>query len=138
MAGLKPLAPLTGDEEHGLPYPPVITSSRQKGQKKTRARWRSLIVLAVVFYILATLVGLKLELYQADRQLLELQQRKEQLLAEHQQLLQDKEKLNSPAYIERRAREALGLIKPGEKILTPAKPGQVLPLQLKGIDEIGD
>jgi len=33
------------------------------------------------------------------------------------------EQLNSEAYIEREAREKLGLVKPGEKIILEARPG---------------
>ena len=133
VAELKPLP-----EEGVLPHPVITPSPKKARRPKKSIRWRSLIVLAVVFHILATMIGLKLELHRADQRLAELQQQKEQLLAEHRQLLQKKEKLHDPVYIERRARESLGLIKPGEKILTLAKPGEVLPLELEGIDEIGD
>lgn len=135
----KPLRSVTAHEEAELPKtPPVIHVKKKPKKNRLFSRLRTLLLLAVVMYILGVFGGLKLELYRADNQIFELQQRKEQLLAEHEQLLKEKEKLNNPAYIERRARESLGLIKPGEKILTPAKPGQVLSLKLEGIDEIGD
>lgn len=135
----KPLGPVTAHDETELPKSlPVIHVKKKPRQPQFFSRLRTLLLLAVVIYILGIFGGLKLELYRADNQILELQQRKEQLLAEHEQLLKEKEKLNNPAYIERRARESLGLIKPGEKVLTPAKPGQVLSLKLEGIDEIGD
>lgn len=135
----KPLELVTAPGETELPKsPPIIHVKKKPQKKKFFSRLPTLLLLAAVIYILGIFGGLKLELYRADNQISELQQRKEQLLAEHEQLLKEKEKLNNPVYIERRARESLGLIKPGEKVLTPAKPGQVLSLKLEGIDEIGD
>jgi cell division protein FtsB len=119
------------------PEKPVITQPKKK-RKRTKFRWRPLLLFLVGIYALVAFVGLKWELKEADAQIMALEEKKASLLAEQQQLLEEKEKLNNPVYIERRAREALGLIKPGEKILVPAEPGQVLSLKLEGIDEIGD
>lgn len=121
----------------------VRTSRRtQSNTKKHRVKFPfrlpTLLILLVAGYVLVAYGGLKLELHRADTQILALEQERELLLEEHQRLLDQKERLNDPIYIERRAREALGFIKPGEKVLVTAKPGEVMSLKLEGIDEIGD
>lgn len=119
------------------PEEPLVTQPKKK-KKRIKFRWRPLLLLVVVVYVLAAFGGLKAELNEADSQIMALKAKKASLLAEQQRLIEEKERLNNPVYIERRARETLGLIKPGEKVLIPAEPGQVLSLKLEGIDEIGD
>ncbi|NLC76254.1 MAG: septum formation initiator family protein [Clostridia bacterium] len=119
------------------PEKPTVTRPH-KQKKAFKLRWRPLLIVIAVLYVLASFGGLQLEMRKADAQITALEERKAALLAEQQQLLEEKDKLNNPVFIERRAREALGLIKPGEKVLVPAEPGKVLALKLEGIDEIGD
>lgn len=124
------------------PPPKVSTIRSQSLPKKKRSkpflRFPLLIVFAMIVYFLVGLSGLKMELYKADVQILALEQEREILLEKQQALISQKEKLDSLTYVERRAREALGLIRPGEKILIPAEQGEVMSLKLEGIDEIGD
>ncbi len=45
------------------------------------------------------------------------------------QLLEEIELAQDPIFIEKLARERLGLVKPGERVVMPAKPGYVMPLK---------
>ncbi len=115
----------------------------RKKQRKKQApsffkRLRPLILLAVVVYILLSFGGLQVKMNQVNGQISALEAEKEELLEAQQKLLREKERLDDPIYIERRAREALGFIKPGEKILLPAEPGEAMPLKLDGIEDIRD
>jgi len=67
-----------------------------------------------------------IQLYKTDLSIeerkAELTQKKNILIAENDKLLQDIEKLNTPAYIEQLAREKLGLVKKGEILIAPKEP----------------
>lgn len=56
-----------------------------------------------------------------ERQLTELSQQKETLLAEQKVLETEIERLNTPSYIEQLAREQLGLVRQGEIMIAPKK-----------------
>lgn len=121
-----------------LEKPRVSQPQTKRKRAKRPFPWGYLLLSIILIYFVMAFGGMKWELYRADAQILALEEEKERLLAEQAELLQGKERLNNPVFIERRAREALGLIKPGEKILLPAEPGEVIDLKLEGIDEIGD
>ncbi len=53
-------------------------------------------------------------LYHLGRQVAELEHRRDVLLAENRRLRQELRRLQDPAYVERLAREQLGLVRPGE------------------------
>lgn len=55
-----------------------------------------------------------LRLYHLSRQLAELEHQREALLAENRRLREEIRRLHDPAYVERLAREELGLVRPGE------------------------
>ncbi|MGI6551962.1 MAG: septum formation initiator family protein [Bacillota bacterium] len=115
-------------------------NNRKKKKKKLRLRRRLIPVflLLLLAYMVFVFLGLRLQLHSINEEIAVLEKRKISLEQEYQSLLAQKEMMSSPAYVEKRAREALGLIKPGEKILLPAKPGEVLPLVQEGREEIAD
>jgi len=61
---------------------------------------------------------------------------KKQLMEEQENLMEEIKLLENRSYIERIAREDLGLIKPGETLLVPGKPGD-LP-QVKSVQSVSD
>jgi cell division protein FtsB len=65
-------------------------------------------------------------------------QQKEALLAQRQMLEEEVCLLNTKEYIERLAREQLGLIKPGETLVVQATPGDPKPLKPVNPSELGD
>ncbi len=66
------------------------------------------------------------------------EQIKEEMLEDNKVLQKEYEKLHSNAFIEKLAREKLGMVKPGEEIVLPAKPGKVIPLDKPKSGEIMD
>ena len=96
---------------------------------KGRRPWRQLVALVVTLYLLYSFTHLGLALYQTNRQMQAYENQKTALLQENARLKQQIQELNSDSYIERVAREELGLVKPGERVIMPAQPGQVRPLK---------
>ncbi|SMB89509.1 Cell division protein FtsB [Thermanaeromonas toyohensis ToBE] len=80
-----------------------------------------------MFYLLYSFLHLGINLYQVEKELNFYRQQKAALLAEQARLQEEIQKLNSDTYIERVAREELGFIKPGEKIILPARPAPDIP-----------
>jgi cell division protein FtsB len=85
-----------------------------------RIRWFRLMVMAVVGYGLFVLAGQQLELSAVNREAEATRVRLEQLRQANQSLAAEKEKLATPAYVEKLARDELGLVKPGEVPYVPA------------------
>jgi cell division protein FtsB len=91
------------------------------GKRTTyRIRWFRLAVLAVIGYGLYVLAGQQLELNAVNREAEATRTRLEQLRQTNQTMAAEKEKLATPAYVEKVAREELGLVKPGEVPYVPA------------------
>ena len=112
--------------------------TRREQKPKRSKKIRLFLIFAAIAYIAVSFGGLQIKTHQINAQISALEEEKQLLLEEQQQLLQKKAKLEDPLYIERRAREDLGFIKPGEKILLPAVEGEAIPLKLDGIDDIRD
>ena len=60
------------------------------------------------------------------------------LQLEKNQLEKQKELVQDEKYVEKLARENLGLVKPGEKLILLAEPGEVMPLEMDENAEIYD
>lgn len=74
-------------------------------------RWAALIVGLVILVIAFQRMY---SLYELHCQIREAEIRKEELLKENAELKERIEELNDPAVIERKARDDLGMVKPGE------------------------
>lgn len=73
------------------------------------------ILYSLVCVLLLAYVAVKgWEWYALSRQMEEASRIRDQLQQEHQELEEKKASLNDPAVIEKKAREELGLVKPGE------------------------
>lgn len=127
-------------KQEKIPEEKLQTRERKtkKGTSKLFLKLRPFIVLGIVAYILFSFGGLQMKMHQVNAQITALEEEKNLLLGEQEKLLKEKEKINDPIYIERRAREALGFIKSGEKILLPAEAGEAMPLKMDGIEDIRD
>lgn len=93
------------------------------GEKRTtyRIRWFRLAVLAVTGYCLYVLSGQQMELNAVNREAEATRIRLEQLKQANQAMTDEKKKLATPSYVEKVAREELGLVKPGEVPYVPAE-----------------
>ncbi|CEP66519.1 Septum formation initiator [Moorella glycerini] len=94
---------------------------------KRRWNWPGIVVSVLAIYLLYSFAHVGLALYQTNLQIKACQEQKAALLAEGNRLREQIKELNNDSYIERMAREELGLVKPGETVIIPAVPGQVRP-----------
>ena len=83
-------------------------------RRKYRVRWLRVLILLAAAYFVFLAVGQQFELYTIQRETLSLKDRINELEHANKSLADEKGKLNSPAYVEKIAREQLGLVKPGE------------------------
>lgn len=103
-------------------YMELTGGERMAGQQKVkyRIRWFRLMVLAIVGYCLYVLAGQHAELNALNREANTTRIRFEQLQQSNQSLAEEKVRLSSPAYVEKLARDELGLVRPGEVPYIPA------------------
>lgn len=83
-------------------------------RRKFRIRWLRVLILLAAGYFVFLAVGQQFELYTIQRETLLLKERILELELANQAMADEKKKLASPAYVEKIAREQLGLVKPGE------------------------
>lgn len=103
-----------------------IKKARPKARRKLKFKLSGpgvifLIILGFIFYSFS---GQVVEMYNVQGELSNIKTQMQDLQAKNAELRKQVEQLSSDAYIEREAREKLGLVKPGEKIIMEAKPGE--------------
>lgn len=96
-------------------------------------RWVKVLLAAVVFAVILALLGLRsLDVYRLDREAARLAALKRSLQQENAVLREERKLLHTPGYVEKIAREQLGLVKPGEIailiVTPPAQPKSVSPI----------
>ncbi|MDR3589722.1 MAG: septum formation initiator family protein [Negativicutes bacterium] len=89
--------------------------------RKFRVKWFRLAVMMTVGYCLYVLAGQQLELNAVNREAEATRGRVEQLKQLNKSYAEEKVRLSTPAYVERLARDELGLAKPGEVPYVPAE-----------------
>jgi cell division protein FtsB len=103
------------------PFAGVALMAATKRSVKYRIRWYRLVVLAVVGYCLYVLAGQQLEMNAVNRETEATRIRLEQLRQSGESLKDEKDRLSTPAYVEKIARDELGLVKPGEVPYIPVE-----------------
>jgi cell division protein FtsL len=83
-------------------------------RRKYRIRWLRILILLAAGYFVFLAVGQQFELYTIQRETLSLRERILELEQANQSLADERKKMAAPAYVEKIAREQLGLVKPGE------------------------
>jgi cell division protein FtsL len=81
---------------------------------RRQRRTRFVVLLAVVSFLAITITQSGLRHYWAGRQVDELERVRVRLLRENDRLREEIRLLSDPAYVERVAREQLGMVRPGE------------------------
>ena len=98
-------------------------------------RWVKVLLAVIVLAAILILLGLRsLDVYRLDREAARLAALKRSLQQENAVLREEKKLLHTPGYVEKIAREQLGLVKPGEiaiLIITPPAPLTPAPPALK-------
>ncbi len=103
---------------------------------KYRVKKRFLLFLGLLVYVAICFGQQFYRLNNLDKEIEGYLQVKNELIKEQEELKAEIALLENKSYIERIAREDLGLIKPGETLLVPGEPGN-LP-EVKPIGELKD
>ena len=83
-------------------------------RRRYRVRWIRVLVLVTAAYFLYLAAGQQYELYTIQRETYTLKDRIAELEKSNKAMADEKSRLSTPTYVEKIAREQLGLVKPGE------------------------
>ena len=83
-------------------------------RRRYRIRWLRVLILVTAAYFVYLAVGQQFELYTIHRETAALKERIAELEQSNKAMIDEKSRLASPSYVEKIAREQLGLVKPGE------------------------
>ncbi len=113
-------------KESYQPPPPRVQKKRRR-----RFKWKlgSLVLLLVLGYILFSFGRVYYQIHQLNLKKSALERELHALERENRALIEKVRLVQTDAYIEKLAREELGLVKPGETIMVPAFPGDAKPLK---------
>lgn len=104
-----------------------IVPAKKKNTKKKKLKFKLngpvAIFLILLGFLLYSFSGQVIEMYKVRAEINKIRSQMNDLQAKNAELRKQVEQLSSNAYIEREAREKLGLVKPGEKIILEAKTG---------------
>jgi len=104
--------------EHELIYPiSSMENSGRKKKKRFRVNPRKIMLLAAVLYVLFNILQLHMTIWDLNKKIEAGKQKKQELLAEQKELREEIERVKSSEYVEKLAREQLGLVKPGENLV---------------------
>ncbi|WP_418791345.1 FtsB family cell division protein [Phosphitispora sp. TUW77] len=103
---------------------PGIIKKPKRKKLRYKLKGPSVIVLILLGMIFYSFGGQMVKMYNVQSEITNIQEEMDQIKANNELLKQQLEQLNSKTYIEREAREKLGLVKPGEKIILEAEPGE--------------
>ncbi|MBR5152587.1 MAG: septum formation initiator family protein [Clostridia bacterium] len=98
-----------------------------KNEKKNKNPWKffiSFVVILFALYFVYIIIWQQISLTRKGNQIDELQAEIEQATAQTEKLEQELENLNDPAYLEKIAREKLGLVRPNERVFVDANKSQ--------------
>jgi len=83
-------------------------------RRRYRIRWFRILTLLAAAYFIFLAVGQQFELYTIKRETKSLKSKITELEQTNKSMADEKNLLSSPAYVEKIARDQLGLVKPGE------------------------
>ena len=111
-----------------------VSRGQKKGKKIKPVVY--ILILAVVIFVLTAFGRFAWLSYKLDKEISVYLSQLENARIYHAQLIQEIELAQAPIFIEKVARERLGLVKEGERVIMPAKPGNVMPLKKPAEGEI--
>lgn len=83
-------------------------------KRKYRLNWFRVVMIAIILYTVYVCVNQQLQYAAISREMEATRTQLEQLQQTNEAMNQEKQKLSTPAHVEKLAREELGLVKPGE------------------------
>lgn len=96
----------------------------RKRRLKIKNMKRFLIFAALLGFFLFSLAGNVVKAYQLHKEMLEVERQVQDLTEKNKELREKIKMLQSDEYVEKMAREKLGLVKPGEKVIIRAQKGE--------------
>jgi len=105
---------------------------RKREPKAGPRRTRTLFFVAVLVlgvYFGTAIVQTQLKIYQANRQLEQLDEELYRLRQENRELEQQRQYVESDEYVEWKARQELGLVRPDEKVIILTEPEGGIPVK---------
>ena len=92
---------------------------------RTHQTWkrRAFFLVLAAGFLCALFLPMEIKTWRLQSELNQLQNEKQALLLQQQQIHQQIGYYSSDAYVEEAARQDLGLVKPGEELVMPAAPG---------------
>jgi len=92
-------------------------------QKKKKFSWFRLGMMALIAYFAYLCIGQQFQLYTTNRETDAVHRQLDQARQIRQELIDEKNQLNTATYIEKLAREQMGLVRAGEvPFISPAPP----------------
>ncbi|WP_035267524.1 FtsB family cell division protein [Desulfitibacter alkalitolerans] len=126
------------DNSNVIIHPRCLDSKRRinmelanKGQKRSNKLKPVfyISIVALLVFVLTAFGRFAWLSYKLDKEIKVYLNQLEEAKMYHAQLVQEVELAQDPIFIEKVARERLGLVKEGERVIMPAKPGYVMPLK---------
>lgn len=96
-----------------------------KRVRRIKIKYGTLLCSVLLLCLVVNVVGLHWEIIQLNQEINVKTQEKQQLLAYQEELQEDMKMVQSGNYIEKLAREKLGMIKPGENPVITTNPGDI-------------
>jgi len=112
------------NKEKIVKFPAAGRKAKKATRRKFRLKGPAVILLLVLGFVFYSFGGQMVELYNVKHEVKKIQGQMDDLRKKNGELKKKVEFLESDAYVERMAREKLSLVKPGEKIILEAKPGE--------------
>lgn len=103
---------------------PVHEPPKKKKRRKLKPKLKGpgLVIGLLLLFALYSFGGQLVESHNVQQEIQKIQQEMEELQKKNEELRSQVKKLESEAWVERVAREKLGLVKPGEKLILEVKP----------------
>ena len=103
-------------------------TTKKKKRLVFKPKPTTFFIALIIFYVLFSFARVELQIRQTERQMAILKQRTQQLELEKERMERQYQLLHDDKHLETLARKYL-MIKPGERLVLPAEPGAVLPLE---------
>lgn len=100
-----------------------------KTKKNYVFKWKSIAIIVITFCIVYTFGQQMIKSYQMQKEVKMVEMQINQMKNKNEDLKLTVKDLEGKDYVEKIAREKLGLVKPGEKVILRAKPGVDIKVQ---------
>lgn len=121
-----------------LDYHTAVRKRPTSAKRKVRFKGKRLVCTLLVLYLVTLFGYWHYKISRVNAEIKNLEAQKMVLQLEKNKLQEKKKLVQGEAYVEQMARANLGLVKPGEKVILLAEPGEAMPLESDANMEIYD